>query len=200
MVRNSIIAFFLVCACLCVHAVPAQTAVVSWLNLRQLYGGAATVFSGQCVTVDRAFDTRVRDEVITYTFRADRFFKGRERRTVSFKVHRIAAAYAGVPSFVRGERAVVFLYPESSLGVTSPVGLGQGKFSFLSISGKKDHVANERRNRFLFRGMRPGRYLPRIAARFGTAAAEALQSDSPGSIRYDVFSSLLEAFGRGGNQ
>ncbi len=186
-------------ACLLICASVSDGAVVSWMNLGQLYRSAGTVFSGQCIEVERCYDARARGEVNAYRFRAERFFKGDERRIVSFKVHRIASRYAGAPSFVRGERAVLFLYPESGLGVTAPVGLGQGTFSVLGAPERDGRVVNGRNNRFLFRGMRLSAYVPQIASRFGSEAVRPLKSASPGSIRYDVFSALLEAIGRGGD-
>ncbi|HEU5182228.1 MAG TPA: hypothetical protein VFW45_15695, partial [Candidatus Polarisedimenticolia bacterium] len=59
------------------------------------------------------------------------------------------------PGFHEGEKVVLFLYPESRSGLTSPVGLGQGKF--LRVSGKdgKEIAVNGFGNRGLLHGMSP---------------------------------------------
>ena len=51
-------------------------------------------------------------------------------------------------SFAVGEEVVVFLYPESRLGFTSPVGYGQGCFEVSETSGTKT-VSNTWHNNFL---------------------------------------------------
>lgn len=51
-------------------------------------------------------------------------------------------------SFAVGEEVVVFLYPESRLGFTSPVGYGQGCFEVTDIAGTKT-VSNGWHNHFL---------------------------------------------------
>lgn len=51
-------------------------------------------------------------------------------------------------SFVVGAEVVVFLYPESRLGFTSPVGYGQGCFEVTDIAGTKT-VSNGWHNHFL---------------------------------------------------
>jgi hypothetical protein len=49
----------------------------------------------------------------------------------------------GVPSFVSGQRYILFMPPVSELGFCSPVGLGQGMFG-LSVIDNKEMVSNGR--------------------------------------------------------
>jgi hypothetical protein len=58
-----------------------------------------------------------------------------------------------VPRFTPGERVVLFLYPESRLGLTSPVGLGQGRLSILRDKQGQDVAASPLGNRELLRGL-----------------------------------------------
>jgi len=52
---------------------------------------------------------------------------------------------AGLPVYVPGERVVLFLHPDSRLGFSSPVGLGQGCFRIRNQDGRavvENAVAN----------------------------------------------------------
>jgi hypothetical protein len=51
-------------------------------------------------------------------------------------------ATEGLPRFEVGEELILFLYGDSSRGLTSPVGFGQGKFKVIRDKGGKQHAAN----------------------------------------------------------
>jgi len=70
-----------------------------------------------------------------------------ESRVVPMKTISLAGG-----SYETGSEYLLFLYPESSLGFTSPVGAGQGRFEVKADSGpglKTSFVANPLDNRFL---------------------------------------------------
>ena len=91
-----------------------------------------------------------------------------------------ASEVEGVPSFRPGEEVIVFLYPESSAGLTSPVGLGQGKFTVRRDKHGARFAFNDMGNRGLFRGLstqaarRIGE-LPRESERQGLSADALLR-------------------------
>ena len=71
---------------------------------------------------------------------------------------------AGVPTFHVGEEVVLFLYGESELGLSSPVGLGQGKFEVVETKEGGKLALNSSNNRTLFRGMDTAKRTRLVAA------------------------------------
>jgi hypothetical protein len=118
---------------------PAAATSVLPLQLDEIIDTATTVFEGTCIDnrTERELATNL---VVTYTtFAVKDVLKGTVQGAthvikqiggkmpgseLSFSVH-------GVPTFAVGESYVVFLAGVSSAGFSSPIGLGQGKFSVL---------------------------------------------------------------------
>ena len=98
----------------------------------------------------------------------------------------------GLPRFREEEEVLLFLYGDSSSGFTSPVGLGQGKFTIFSDKNGKSMAVNGFWNRNLFRKLSPEaeRRLGKKASRWrGTRGippekilemVESLQKPEPG--------------------
>ena len=61
----------------------------------------------------------------------------------------------GAPRYVEGEEVVLFLYGDSRAGFTSPVGLGQGKFSVVRDKHGQRLALNEHGNRGLLERLSP---------------------------------------------
>jgi hypothetical protein len=74
-----------------------------------------------------------------------RAFKGGPRRAFTMKQYGTAAPLpdgtvtrvSGLPKFVAGDEVVLFLRPDSGLGFTSPVGLGQGTYRVRQAGGRR---------------------------------------------------------------
>ncbi len=138
---------------------PAAASRVRPLNLEEITRRAERIFSGRCTDVRRERDPGLGIEVSVVTLRVDHAVKGRLGRNVTVRSLDDAgsspgeADAAGVPFFRPGEEVIVFLYPESSAGLTSPVGLGQGKFTVLRDKHGARFVFNKLGNRGLFRGL-----------------------------------------------
>jgi hypothetical protein len=81
----------------------------------------------------------------------------------------------GVPEYEVGEEVVLFLTPESKLGLCAPVGLSQGKFSVIRAKGRV-LVRNSLANRCLFDAAEasPPRGMSSIEARTLREAGDAL--------------------------
>jgi len=106
------------------------------LNLEEMVRRADRIFSGRCVQVRVAEDPGTRQKATFVTFTVDRTVKGEGRPKVTIKVlgeqggsGKREAGIEGAPRYREGEEVVLFLYGDSRSGFTSPVGLGQGKFS-----------------------------------------------------------------------
>ena len=112
---------------------------------------AATIFSGRCTSVRHERDAALGIDVTLVKFRVQRAIKGEPGPTLEIKVLDDRNKVAGIPSFRRGEEVVLFLYGTSDLGFTSPVGLGQGKFSVVTDKRGRKLAFNEFRNENLAR-------------------------------------------------
>ena len=120
--------------------VPARASQVRPVNLEEMTQRAATVFAGRCLDVHVERDAAIDRDVVVATFAVDRREKGALDRRVTVRMLSVAAL-EGAPwspgemlGFRPGEEVVLFLYGNSALGLTSPIGLGQGRF----------HIAQEK--------------------------------------------------------
>jgi hypothetical protein len=136
---------------LCSHA---HGAAVRELNLEGLCRSAGTIVWGVCTGVE------TQDAALVYTFAARRMLKGGSADTVTLRMHKAASLHARAPRFAEGQEVLLFVYPESELGYSSPVGFGQGVFMVSNLSGGAATVANERGNSRLFKGMNMEKFCP----------------------------------------
>jgi hypothetical protein len=133
-----------------VIALPARATSVVPLYLDEIVDTATTVIHGTCIgnRSDRDPQTGM---IVTYTtFQVHDVMKGNAGfthvikqiggelpdKSFGFKVQ-------GIPRFTVGQSYVVFLAGVSSAGFSSPIGLGQGRFSVVSDE-KGAHVTNGR--------------------------------------------------------
>jgi hypothetical protein len=131
-----------------------QALKVRPLNLEQLTERAGRIFSGRCVEVRVTHDSDFGHPVTEVTFRVERTVKGQAGETLTVKLFgdRInpGRGIVDLPGFRRGEHVVLFLYPDSSLGLTSAVGLGQGKFRVFEDKQGRSVASNPYGNKTLF--------------------------------------------------
>jgi hypothetical protein len=137
-----------------------QASQVRPVNLEEMTERAATIFSGRCIESSAAVDPDLGRVVTLATFEVDRAVKGEVGATVTIKLlggsPEGAAAgnsIAGLPRFRPGEEVVLFLYGESRLGLSSPVGLGQGKFTVFEDKQGGKVAVNAFGNANLTRGL-----------------------------------------------
>jgi len=128
----------LLLALLLVGAVCAHASQLRRLNLEDLTRRADRVFSGRCIDVRVGVDPDLGREATWITFAVGRAAKGTlpGRLTIKLLGDQNAGGpdrdrIEGLPRFRKGEQVVLFLYPDSEVGLTSPVGFGQGKFSLI---------------------------------------------------------------------
>lgn len=98
---------------------------------------AAIVFRGICERADAGTVevAGARLPVTIYTFRVSERFKGHAGQTLTFRqIGSLGGGtadlgrIAGLPSYVPGRDYILFLLPESRVGLTSPAGAAQGAF------------------------------------------------------------------------
>ena len=139
-----------------------QASQVRPINLEEMTQRADRIFAGRCVKVRVAHDP-VLDQVVTYvTFAPRRVEKGEIRGNVTIKLLGDQAmdsppgrAIEGVPVFRKGEEVVLFLHGDSKLGLTSPVGFGQGKFTVVPDKEGRPLALNQLGNENLLQNLSP---------------------------------------------
>ena len=142
-------------ALLCLVAGVAESSRVLPMSLPQIVEDAGKIFVGKCTEVKSGKDPESRFIVTWTTFEVSQRIKGEVGETETIK--QIGGTHEGItltsftPKFRVGEEVLLFVYPESSLGLTSAVGLDQGKFNIYTDrkTGKRK-VTNHMPNNLLF--------------------------------------------------
>ena len=147
------------------------------VNLETMTERAAKIFSGRCLSVETLHDPDLGRRVTRATFEVDLAVKGDVEPVVTLTMlaNPLAddAAMIDLPSYREGEEVVLFLYGESALGLTSPVGFGQGKFSVVQDKLGNRIAINEFGNRNLLQGLSPGaRQTPAVVSAIRQGAGE----------------------------
>lgn len=126
------------------------------LNLEEITNSAGLIFSGVCTDKEEIEnDPESNLPVYKYTFQVIEAIKGLDpsEKEVTFKQWKPTVKGAG---YDIGEKYILFLYPKSNLGLTSPVGYLQGQFE-IETSGllfRKEVVSNKVKNLGLSRNLR----------------------------------------------
>lgn len=163
--------------------VPVLATQARPLNLEELSARAGMIFSGRCTGVENRWDDRLRTNVSTVTFQVERWIKGRRAgpaiiRTVGEAANSNASHDGPVPEFQPGEEVILFLYKESLSGMTSPVGLGQGKFVVFADKNGRRLAMNGQGNSFLFRGLSPNAERKLETARHGWRGGGEVEAEA----------------------
>jgi hypothetical protein len=168
-----------VAACLAGLFLGGNTAAsqVRQLNLEQMTERAETIFVGRCIEVAEESHPALR-RVTRATFRVEQPVKGRLGPTVTVRLPGGAIGsgrgleIAGLPRFAEGERVMLFLYRPSELGLSAPVGLGQGRFEIQRGKSGLELATNDFGNRRLLQGLSSS-----AKSRLGSAAPTQLQAE-----------------------
>lgn len=153
------------------------------VNLEEMTDRAGRIVQGDCTAVEIVHDPELGADVSRVTLRVERSLKGDAGETLTF--HMLAEA-TGLPRFVPGERVILFLYGESESGLTSPVGLGQGKFTIVEDKQGGEVALNGLGNDTLFQ-----RLSADALTRMGEQAAQWQERDGmPPSVLLEFVESL----------
>jgi CxxC motif-containing protein len=138
-----ILALFLLLTFMPVHAAIERHLLfeVRQLTLSEITQSADRIFSGKCTKrEDIEYDSIAKLPVVQYTFKINEKIKGIDgNKEISFKVWEGLDKQNG---YQVGAEYVIALYPTSERGLTSSVGIQQGKFDIEKIGSKK--VINKR--------------------------------------------------------
>jgi len=159
--------FYLLLVFCLLAASPLRATSILPLSLDQMTEQSGTIFVGRCQGQETALDEQ--GIPATYVrFDVEQGLKGvKDGGSLLIKQFGAAGAALSVPegqsavvapktlslagsSYRAGAEYLLFLYPESDLGFTSPVGGGQGRFEILNPGGSSGALAvNPLDNRFL---------------------------------------------------
>ena len=149
----------LIAVCL---AAPAFGSTVRPLNVEQMADRADRVLHARCVRVRAGVDPSLGQVVTRVTLAPLGRAKGDVRGPLTIRLlgdrsegAHPGEAVEGVPLFTEGEEVVLFLYPDSAAGLTSPVGFGQGKFSVVRDKAGRSVAVNGFGNRGMLDRLTP---------------------------------------------
>jgi len=123
---------------------------VKTVNLPEMTDSAGMVFYGRCLAVETSSPNGILAK--RYSFKVIEALKGVEPdQVVTFQQISGSGSFGipGIPAYQKGQEVLLFLYPESRLGLTSPVGMGQGLFQPQELSDGRMGFSNAFGNRNL---------------------------------------------------
>src|SRR5262249_31984242 len=127
--RRGLLCFLLVSGCVLLDALPAARVqpvepappVRSAPALQSITNRAGFIFSGTVLSVQRVRALRPNQiETVEVRFRVEQPVRGVSPRQV-LSIREWGGLWVGRPRYQVGERLMMFLYPPSKLGLTSPV-------------------------------------------------------------------------------
>ena len=125
------------------------------MNLKEMIRKANRIFAGKCTNVKYIQnDPESNLPVYKYTFKIIEEIKGlRNKKEITFTQW---AAITEGSGYEVGNKYVLLLYPDSELGLTSPIGIGQGKFTVerAGIIRRREVVQNQLSNKGLSRNLK----------------------------------------------
>ena len=122
------------------------------MNLEEITNASDRIFSGKCIKAEETQDEN-NLPVIKYKFEVKDNIKGVKGEEIAFKQWQPTARDGG---YEVGKKYILFLFPDSEKGLTSPVGFSQGKFlvETTGIIRRKEVVINKSNNRGLSRNLK----------------------------------------------
>ena len=136
------------------------------VNLSEMVDSSNRVFRGRCIAVTETTHSNGLP-VVEYQFFVSEGMKGTtEGEEVVFRQLRPGGTgghggvgILGLPAYRKGQDAVIFLAPDSRIGLTSPIGFAQGVFDVHEDARAQATVLNGFGNRNLLRGLDATRLL-----------------------------------------
>lgn len=169
------------------------------VNLAEMTSHAGRVVHGRVVEVREGVHPQHQHLAVTWIkVQVVEMLKGGAAREVTFMQYGNSRNQyvAHLPKYSIGEEVVLFLYPESKLGLTSPVGHGQGKFVVRTDTRSGQRVLlNEHLNYALFARLDSTKVKTKLA--LNTVEREAIaQPEGRAGIgmEVDTFRSLVRKF------
>lgn len=176
---------FIAVAMLCYQSADGRTIEV---DLKKMTRSAGKILAGKCTGVKYGFHPDYPNVKVTYVdidlYDVIKGDKGKHIQFMQFG-HGIETPLA--LKYREGDESVLFLYPASQYGFTSPVGGSQGKLAITinEVSGKPDFVKVLNKKRFL-----KGVYTKKSKAM--TDSTDLTDNDSK-LVKYDTFRQAVQS-------
>jgi hypothetical protein len=177
---------WLMMACLMLALSSSAYGQARSVNLAEMVKYSATIVVGKVTDVREGRHSQYQNIAVTYvTVKVETALRGTPSQSFTFMQYGgiKSRSIADAPTYRTNEEILLFLYPESKVGFTSPVGGGQGKFLIARDSKGERIIVNELNNRALLKEM-----LPRIKP---TAANRELLN-SQGPLPLGAFLALVQ--------
>ncbi len=165
------------------------------LNLEEITDSADRVFAGVCETIESLEkDPASNLPVVKYTFTVSEAIKGVTTDKITFTQWKPTAVDAG---YEIGQKYVIFLYPDSRLGLTSPVGYMQGKFEVEKKGSNRgsEYIRNKLNNVGLSKNLRTRKRISIGTDQFLNDYINECSSSGK-SIRYKDFIKAVKGLSR----
>jgi hypothetical protein len=168
-------------------------AQVKRVSLSEMVAASGTVVTGRVVGVREGRHPNYTNIVVTFvTVEVSEMLKGAAKNITRHEFMQFGGTgltrIQDMPSYRVGEDIMLFLYPESEQGFTSPVGGGQGKFQINQDTQTGERSVNQALpNARLFDGLKTQKL---------TTAERALVRRSETAMDYRAFSSLVKRLAR----
>lgn len=129
------------------------------MNIERIVSDAAVIVHGTVSAVESKLDPQTNILSTFVTFNVIENLYGNPGQTFIVKMagghsKTRSIKFPEMPVFNVGEETIVMFYAPSKLGFTSPVGMGQGKFTVLSDPAGNKMIRNDLNNANLFVGMK----------------------------------------------
>ncbi len=169
------------------------------VNLAEMTSHAGRIIHGRVVDVRASVHPQQpRMAVTLIKLQVIEMLKGGAAHEVTFMQYGTSTQQyvAHLPKYSVGEEVVLFLYPESKLGLTSPVGQGQGKFVVRNDSRSGQRVLqNEQLNAALFARLDAAKVNSKMALSKAEREAVAQPERQAGAgLAVPTFCSLVRKF------
>jgi len=169
----------------------SQEALSRQLSLADLATSAGTIVRGQVI------DSRVEPHpqyrnisTIRLTLRVADAIYGNTGQQITYRMFLASGNFAAprnTTKYRAGDELILFMYPESQYGLTSPVGGDQGRFQVLRTGGKAK-VVNGLNNTGLFQDLGQ---VAKAQSRTMTQAEAALSRKQSGAVGLDEFVAVV---------
>ena len=192
--RKAFAVYLAAAALICVLSaspLPAQFAVRP-VNLAYLSQRADVIIQGQIKSVKHEpLPGYPNIPTVEVTLYVERSLRGLPGKTYTFREVQLGVRPAqGKKAYRAGQRLLLFLPSPSQYGLSSPIGIGQGRFHIANDSAGNARVANEHGNAGLFRDVE------RDAVKAGkqlTTGQRKLASTKSGPVQLEEFVSLVKS-------
>lgn len=166
------------------------------VNLAEMTTRAGRIVHGRVVEVREGLHPKNEHMAVTFvTVQVTEMLKGEAARAVTFMQYGNSTHQyiVHMPKYAVGEEVVLFLYPESKLGFTSPIGEGQGKFLVRDdVRTGTRTLLNEQLNRTVLTGLDGAKMTAKLAlTRTERDLVNLSESDAGKKLEFSAFRSIV---------